>query len=162
MKISMDLLDQKSVMRAIASLEQYKDSLDERAKELARRLAEIGMQTAQVAYAGAVNEGNADVGVTIEPTEAGYRIIAYGHDVYFVEFGTGVTAGNGYDTSEITPPVDISPGSLSEKRDGPFWRNGYWWYGGKRYIGTRPYMGMYHASKAVQENVERIAREVFK
>ena len=162
MRISIDPLDPKSVQSALDKIVAYENSLNSKCMELAQRLAEIGMETAQVAYAGAVAEGNDAVDVSIEPTDTGYRIIASGHDVYFVEFGTGVSSGNGYDTSEITPPVDIQPGSWSEAHDGPFHRNGYWWYGKKRYVGTRPYMGMYYASKAVKENIERVAKEVFK
>ena len=161
--IKVDLLDPSSIQKAIDALENRQGWIGQKCKELAKRLAEIGMNEAQVAYYGAINEGNGDVAVRIYETPTGYAIEAYGNDVFFVEFGTGISAGNGYDTSEITPPVSIEPGSYSQSiGSGKFSKDHpYWWYNGKRYTGTRPYMGMYHASKAIKQNIEKVAKEVF-
>lgn len=159
--IQIDIFDPDSIQHAIDVLEGF--GVEEKCKELARRLAEIGLEEARVSYQNASLDGNEDVGVRIYEIPNGYAIEAYGEDVYFVEFGTGVSAGNGYDTGEITPPVPISSGSYSQTvGKGHFTEeHPYWWYDHIRYSGTRPYMGMYHASKAIKQNLLKVAQEVF-
>ena len=162
-KIQVDIFDPTSIQNAIDILGGNNKWIEEKCKELTRRLAEIGMQQAVVSYQGAVLDGNADVSVRIYETPSGYAIEAYGSDVYFVEFGTGISAGNGYDTQEISPPVSIESGSYSQTvGKGKFSEeHPWWWYNGIRYQGTRPYMGMYHASKAIKQNILKVAQEVF-
>ena len=141
-------------------LETLSERMEEIGQEICRRLAEIGVEVASLHYANGWIDGNNEVEVTTRPTENGCAIVASGEDVFFLEFGTGVSAGNGYDTSEITPPVSIEPGSWSETHSKQFSEKGYWHYGGRRFIGTAPRMGMYHAAKEVQEQAQRIAQEV--
>lgn len=161
--IKVDVFNPKSIQAAIDAVNAKGKWIDEKCEELSKRLAEIGMREAIVSYEGSFAEGNADVAVRTYKKRKGYVIEAYGEDVFFVEFGTGIAAGNGYDTGEITPPVSIDPGSYSQtlgsKQFTP--EHPYWWYAGRRYTGTRPYMGMYHASKAIKQNLEKVAQEVF-
>lgn len=160
--IHVDVFNPKSIQDAIDALYGKGEWVEQKCEELSRRLAEIGMREAVVSYQGAATEGNANVGVKIYPIDHGYAIEAYGEDVFFVEFGTGVMAGKGYETDEITPSVPITPGSWSETHAQKFSKDGYWYYGGKKYTGTQPYMGMYKASKAIKANLQKAAEEVFK
>ena len=155
-----DAFDIDGLRKAADELRKTADDMERKGVEICRRLAEIGLRVASINYAGGFMDGNDDVDVTIEPIEHGYKIVASGEDVYFVEFGTGVAAGNGYDTSVINPPVDISPGSWSETHRQQFSKKGYWYYNGKKYEMTTPRMGMYHAAKEIEQNLKRIAEEV--
>ncbi len=158
--MSVDVLDPESIKEAIKYFEGLQKVMEEKGKEIAKRLAEIGMREATIHYAGGFMEGNSNVKVSVRETDTGYAVAAEGEDVYFLEFGAGVDSGRGYDTQEITPPVDISPGSWSEAHDGPFHRQRYWFYGGKLYIGLEPKKGMYHASKLIKAEIKRVAEEV--
>lgn len=159
-EIIIDPFDANSIRAAQKSLKKIEEDLDKKGLEIAKRLAEIGMRVASINYAGGFIDGNDDVTVTIEPIKNGYKIVASGEDVFFLEFGTGVAAGNGYDTSVIDPPVDITPGSWSKTHKQQFSNKGYWYYNGRKYEMTTPRMGMYHAAKEVERNLKRIAEEV--
>ena len=160
--ITVDPLDSVSIDMAIHEIESHKRSIQEKALEVCRRLAEIGAKTASDHYASGFLDGNDDVTVTIEPLNDGYLISANGESVCFLEFGTGVAAGNGYDTEEIAPPVSIEPGSWSSTEgSGQFAKNGYWYYNGQKFLLTTPRMGMYHASVEIKRKIAEIAKEVF-
>ena len=162
MRIYLNPLDVQSVQMAFRELQEYLQTFSKKLDELMRRLAEIAMQTAQMSYSIGGIDGNNDVTVTIEPIENGYVVRADGKDVYFLEFGTGLAAGDGYDTSVIEPPVDISPASWSSTYGtGEFARYGAWHHDGVKYTMTVPTMGMYHAVKEVEAQIQRVANEVF-
>lgn len=151
------------IRRAQREMDEYKEWVLKKADELIRRLAEVGANVASIHFAGGWIDGNDDVEVSIIPLNDGYEVLANGESVCFLEFGTGIAAGNGYDTSEITPPVDITPGSWS-KYHGNNFREGheYWYYNGRKYEMTTPRMGMYHAYNESKRQLEQIAREVFR
>lgn len=155
-----DAFDIDGLRKAADELRKTADDMERKGVEICKRLAEIGLRVASINYAVGSMDGNDDVEVTIEPIEHGYKIMANGEDVYFLEFGTGVAAGFGYDTSTINPPVDISPGSWSKTHKRLFSEKGYWYYNGRKYDMTTPRMGMYHAAKEIEQNLKRIAEEV--
>ena len=158
-----DVLDPNSLDEVLFFLSGYAEWATKKGKELCRRLAEIGAEVARINFAGGYIDGNDDVTVTVEPTSGGYQIVANGESVCFLEFGTGVAAGNGYDTSVINPPVDISPASWSStKGTKEFARYGSWHHNGQKYEMTTPRMGMYHAVKEIERQLPFIAEEVFK
>lgn len=158
-RISIDPFVPESYDAAIKEIEDYKKYVDEKSQELCKRLAEIGLSVAQIYFIP--EAGNSDVTLSIEKVNDGYLLKAEGEDVCFLEFGAGVTAGLGYDTSVIEPPVDISPGSWSNAHGGMFSRKGYWFYGGKIMNSIVPQMGMYHAVSETMQRIAEVAREVF-
>lgn len=160
-RITLNVTDLDSIREAARQTRMIAERMEEMAMEICRRLAEIGLYVAELHYAGGSIDGNDDVQVTVEPIENGYKIVASGEDVFFLEFGTGVAAGNGYDTSVIDPPVDISPGSWSKTHKKQFSEKGYWYYNGRKYEMTTPRMGMYHTAKEIETRVKKIAQEVF-
>ena len=100
--------------------------------------------------------------LSVERVDNGYLIKASGESVCFMEFGAGMTAGLGYDTSIITPPVPIDPKSWSKTHGtGEFDKYGSWHHKKVKYEAIVPQMGMYHAAKEITERVEEIAQEVF-
>ena len=165
-QIYVDPYDPASYDAAIKEIKAYKKWAKEKVNELCRRLAEIGLQVAQIYFIPEAWNGNTDVELSVEPVNNGYLLKASGEDVCFMEFGAGVTAGLGYDTKDITPPVDIEPGSWSKAHDGMFekkggYPNGHWYYNGQPMNAIVPQMGMYHAAKEMKQRVEQVAKEVF-
>lgn len=161
--IVFDPLDIDSIREAAKQTRELADKMQAMGNEICKRLAEIGISVAKIHYIPEAWSGNTDVKVSAEPIEKGYKIVASGKDVMFMEFGAGVTSGLGYDTSVITPPVSIEPGSWSEAHNGPFAESGKksWWYNKHEFQGLAPQMGMYYAAKEVQQRVEEVARKVF-
>lgn len=163
--ITCDIFDIPSVVRAAKEVADLSKWIEKKSDELCRRLAELGKDVAVTAYADAGAEGNDDVDVTTVKEGEYYIVRAFGSQVYFVEFGAGVTAGENYDTSVIEPPVDITPKSWSStKGTGEFAKSkeGYWHYQGTRYSQVVPRKGMYLAAKEIEANIERVANEVFR
>ena len=149
-------LSPASCDKALKELREYEKKVKPKLDEVCRKLAEIGAQEARARFARG-DHGNGGVVVTVEPMSNGYKIVASGHDVYFIEFGTGFFAHpHGYETS-----VPVYPGSWSESHAQQFSEKGYWYYGGEKLQGTEAEMPMYYAGRAIRENEKRIVREVF-
>ena len=79
-------LSPDSCQQALKDLKAYRKSIEPKLDEICRRLAEIGAQEARVRFARG-NYGNGNVRVWTEPIANGHKIVANGHDVYFIEFG---------------------------------------------------------------------------
>lgn len=132
---------------------KYRRYLDE--------LCEAGEETATTAYADADQVGNIDATVTSEPTENGFKIVASGADVNFLEFGAGVLAGASRPT--VQAGFDISPGSwsASESGTGEFARYGSWHYKKQKFFGLAPAAGMQEACNRMEQESPSIAKRVF-
>ena len=164
MEINIDLNDFSSIGKAIKQLEDYRDSLDEKLKRVARELSEIGVPIVLVAYNNGTFEGNSDYDVRVENTENGCKLVAEGQDVCFLEFGAGTTTtsyeGEG---QEGLPP--IYPGSWSREGGGAlggmFDLYGYWIWNGERYVNLEPTLGLYKASEEMQRRAVEITKKVF-
>lgn len=155
-------LGSKSISKAIKEVKAYKKWIGSKANELTRRLAEIGASEAKVRFGGAQYDGVNDSTVKVEPTTDGYRIVASGGSVFFIEFGAGVY----YNGSEPYPePRPTGVSKIGEYGKGYGKRKAWGFYdeSGELVIthGNPAAMPMYHASRTIQQEVERIAREVF-
>ena len=153
-------LSSKSINHAIVTLESYRRGVLKKTMALARELALIGLSHASGGFATATYDGNNDVIVFVESTETGYRIVAEGEAVAFIEFGAGVARGYGYPGTK--PPEIASIGEYGKGR-------------GKRMIwgfydsddnlvltsGNPPHAPMYGAVKEIHARVESIARRIF-
>lgn len=151
-----------SVQKAIDELNSYKSSLDRKMNLVCKRLAEIGANEAQLHIMGAQDGfyGNDDVHVHVEPFDKGWKVVMSGRDIYFVEFGTGIYAGE-YPGDASNVSVGIMPGDYSETHAKQYSEKGYWFYDNQFYRGTPAEMPMYYAGKAIRENKDRVIREVF-
>ena len=150
--------------KAIEELKQYKKDIKPKMTEVCKRLAEIGRARAQEIFndaAANVEEGNGGVVVTVEPIGNGCKIVASGEDVYFIEFGTGNSAGVFYGEGLPVTRVPVYPGSYSEQHKRMYADRGYWFYHGRIMSSTDTYMPMYYAGKAIRENERRVIQEVF-
>lgn len=68
----------------------YKATLNQKAQEFAKALADKGLDVAKVRFANAQYAGNNDVSCRVEQNGNTCAIIADGKAVAFIEFGTGV------------------------------------------------------------------------
>lgn len=165
-------LNARSINAAIKEIEAYRNKLGQIRENICRNLAQIGMQEASVRFASAHYDGVNDSSVTIEPMINGYKIVASGNSIAFIEFGAGVhyNAGSSYPLPKPSGIVGIGEyGKKQGKKD-------KWQYKGDpgtdgvvsqdgRVVtthGNPAQMPMYHALTAMQDEVERTVREAFR
>lgn len=91
MKIKVRLSD-AGLRDAERQIQEYKTTLNQKAQEFARALAQKGIDVATVRFANAQYAGDNDVTVEHDPVQTpnGFAIVAHGKAVAFIEFGTGV------------------------------------------------------------------------
>ncbi len=174
MKIKVKPGSRRSVNAAISALDNAVYDRDRQMDVFLRRLTEIGRAEAERLFAVAEYDGDNDVTVTAERTDRGYRIVASGQSVAFIEFGSGVTMPN----YPADAPVQHARGTFGQGKgaDPRGWvyvgepgtggvqmydRNGEPKPGVYRTKGNPPAAAMYHAVRAMQEAAPRLAREVF-
>lgn len=92
MKIKVRLSD-AGLRDAERQIQEYKTTLNQKAQEFARALAQKGIDVATVKFANAQYAGDNDVTVEHDPVQTpnGFAIVAHGKAVAFIEFGTGVS-----------------------------------------------------------------------
>lgn len=152
-------LSPDAIKDAVDYLETYKKWVNQKIDELMIRLAAVGLETARVYFQQGATEGNEAPETWVEPIENGFKIIARGKDVFFIEFGAGDAAGNHPDAANA--PVDTSPGSYSKINTGEYAKYQSWHHKGVKYTELQPQMPMYHAMREIERNVQKIAKEVF-
>lgn len=157
----------KGVLDAAQFLRSYSSSLEDKCMELCKRLADVGVPIARATYATFPYDGTKDYKITAEPTENGYKVLAEGQTVLFLEFGAGVTYGYGHPKAR---ELGMGPGTWSDGPDGKgHWDDPNGWYlplsagkgRGYKSMGNAPTMGMYYAAQNMKDQIETIAREVF-
>lgn len=91
MKIKVRLSD-AGLRDAERQIQEYKTTLNKKAQEFAKALAQKGIYVATVRFANAQYAGDNDVVVEHDPVQTpnGFEIVAHGKAVAFIEFGTGV------------------------------------------------------------------------
>lgn len=158
-------LTPRSIRGAINELKRYKRTLKDKAKLLCERLADFGLVSARDSYGNISMDyvGPVDVSVTVEPKKNGYRIIAGGQTVLFLEFGAGVKYGYGHPLNEKygMGPTTYPGQKHAEDPNGWILPKSAGRDAGKRSYGNPPSMAMYNAGQDIRSEIERIAREVF-
>lgn len=160
--ISVPLSD-KGIDDLIKNLEEYKEWLKKKTQELVDRLAEQGKQAASFTFDIAVYDGKKDVSVKTEQRgDCVTAVIAYGSTALILEFGAGVTLGYGH-----PEPMGYGPGTYPGQKHAMDPKG---WYlpkdvqkdaGTDHSVGNPPSMAMYNARKELEQDLERIAKEVF-
>lgn len=160
MKIKINVLDIDSIDNAIAQLNAYSKSLQDKAEEIAKRLAVIGMQIVDYQY----NLSHEEYEVSCITNGNSSMIIAEGSNVLFLEFGTGVYTEDNTEEMEAEGLPPIFAGSYSQSEGMGHFRpdHQFWYYEGKKYAGTMPMQGFYFASKEIKERAVEEAKKVFK
>ena len=169
-------LSQKGIAQLIKDLKNYRDViLPNKCRELVKRLAGIGIETAKV-YIGQSPLGHyVSIQTNIEPSKIGCKaiIIATGevktsdehndfNTLLAIEFGAGIHY-NRYanpKADELGFGVGTFPGQIHAFEEGWF----YWdeeSQGWKYTHGVKATMPMYNASVEIIKNIQRVAKEVF-
>ena len=161
-------LDRASMNRAVRELRDYEKWLRAKAIELSERLAARGAVIASIEYARAFYTGPKYVDITVEERGEGrYAIIASGETVLFLEFGAGVTYGDGHPQAE---EFGYGPGTYPS--DKGHWDDPHGWWlpkeaqgsgedKSRHTYGNAPTMAMYNAGRDMRLELEAVAREVF-
>ena len=164
----------RGLSETIRHLERYRDQLTAKQREFLRRLAEIGIDVANVRFASAQYDGTNDVKVSDAPEwqgETKLRISASGRAVGFIEFGSGVHYSEQHPKAAQFGAVRGGYGYGLGKFDS-------WRYRGDPGTngevitegvhageivthGNPPARAMYDAGKEMWDKILEIAREVF-
>lgn len=154
-------LSESGIQKIQDELVVYRKWQEEKARELAERLASLGATVASIRFSRAVYTGKKDVDVTVEELPNGYKVKADGESVLFIEFGSGVTYGYGHPEAG---EFGMGPGTYPDGKG--HWDDPKGWYlpksaGGGHTFGNPPAMPMYEARKAIEQELQRIVKEVF-
>lgn len=172
MKITIDVLDKKSIQKGINDLKLYKKELKPKMEELCERAAELGADVVGNSYAGVrpydSKHGNPDFSIDVVQKKKGYAIQATGEDVLFLEYGAGAKYGYGHPDPEDTTELVVS-GADAPYEPGRYpngkghWNdpNGWYYAHGQKSYGNPPSAGMYNAKKAIEQNLEKLKEEIF-
>lgn len=155
-------LSESGIQKIQDELVVYRKWQEEKARELAERLASLGATVASIRFFRAVYTGQKDVDVTVEELPNGYKVKADGESVLFIEFGSGVTYGYGHPEAG---EFGMGPGTYPDGKG--HWDDPKGWYlpksaGGGHTFGNPPAMPMYEARKAIEQELPRIVKEVFR
>lgn len=127
--------------------------LREKVEEVAKRLCKVGEPIIQATH------GN-HARVWSEPTQNGYKVCAEGEDILFIEFGTGLKAGQDAHLYDEVPGV-VGEGTWSATHAKMYSTWGFWVFAGEIYYYTEPHPAFYYAYQAMVEALPQIAQEVF-
>lgn len=160
---------------ALRSLDDYAAMREREMTTFLDRLRQVGQAEAAKCFAEAQYDGTNDVTVTAERTDRGWRIIASGQAVAFIEFGSGIYQppypadaavqhtrgtygrGQGDNINGWIYEGEGGPGAIPVRDRQGNEKEGVW-----RTWGNPPAMAMYRAVRAMQEAAPQIAREVFR
>ena len=154
-------LSESGIQKIQDELTVYRKWQEEKARELAERLASLGATVASIRFSRAVYTGQKNVDVSVEEMPTGYKVKADGESVLFIEFGSGVTYGYGHPEAG---EFGMGPGTYPDGKG--HWNDPKGWYlpksaGGGHTFGNPPAMPMYEARKAIEQELPRIVKEVF-
>lgn len=147
--------------KALQQLAEYQEELVEKTRLVVEKLAFLGATNASLEYARAITDQN-DVQVDMEWVNSNtMRIRASGTQVLFIEFGAGITYGNGHpEAGKYGYGAGTYPSNKGhwDDPDG-------WWYskdGESRHTyGNPPSASMYNTARKLEQEVERVVKEVF-
>lgn len=153
-KYEIDLSD-KGIKDLRQGLNDFDKWLKQKSEELCKRLADLGVTKAELYFSQAIYDGVYDYEIHAEKCTGGYAVKASGEKILFIEFGSGLI---GYGHPEVQ---NMGPGTFPGKGH---WNNPKGWYyeHGKKSHGNPPNMPMYKSVKELEQELERVVKEVFK
>lgn len=93
--ITVDILNPRSINRAVRELNRYADKLEAAEGQIAEAVSEVGVDVANDLFKNALYAGYNEVEVHSESEGNEARVVAEGETVAFIEFGTGIVMGQG-------------------------------------------------------------------
>lgn len=155
----------QGIAELLRRLDSYTDNISKRADELCKRLADMGAVNVSLQFSRAIYTGPNDFSVSVEDLGGNrYQIVVSGQSVAFVEFGAGVTYGEGHPQAA---EFGVGPGTWPGKGH---WDDPNGWYlpkekqlsdGTKHSYGNPPNMPMYNTAQDLKQEIARVARDVF-
>lgn len=161
-----------------ADLGKLKQEVEEKTKELLHRLADIGVERAELRFGSALYAGDNDVTVAFEDrADKTVAVIAKGDTVLFIEFGTGIAYP---DDHPEKPAGLLGRGQYGYKQGGLLTKYGTpkgWLYSGSpgnlgepstknpllmHTYGNPANMSLYLTREEVEQRIIEEARRVFK
>lgn len=166
--ISVDL-SIRSLNKAIAEIEKYKQGLIDKVKILVGQLVADGVEVARIRLLtsqGDSKDAYVDYLVSPQGDIVNAQIFMQGTDVLFIEFGAGIYYNNGNahpQSTEFGYGVGTYP---SEHPPNRAIRPGYWWYrdeaGGLHFsLGTEATMPIFGAGQDIRNNYINKAIQTF-
>lgn len=161
-------LSADSIRNLQKELEKYKDSLTDKCRLLAERLAERGVEIArvQVAELDAIFTGELIQSLHSEyqgstPYGAIFAVVADSSHAIYVEMGTGIVGAKHPYPGKL-PAVYAQGKTIRQLADGRYgWfykdKDGNWWF--TEGMPSRPFL--YNTSLELQNEVVRIAKDIF-
>lgn len=157
----------ESDLKLVANeIRRYMTNCIEKADKLTKRLADIGLEVMSMKLLSAEYDGTNDTQISVEKIENGYKVVATGQAVLFIEFGAGATKGEGHPWNDEFG-MGPSTWSLSEMGKG-HWDSPYGWFfrdesGVVHHsYGNPPAQAMVTAQDNILNSVKIIAQEVFR
>lgn len=141
-------------------LKEYKQWLKEKSDELCKRLVDMGAVKASLYFSRAIYTGPEDHEISVLPVDGGYKVRADGETVLFVEFGAGLIGYGHPDAQRLGPGTYPGEGHWNDP-------NGWWIPREKNNghslhtYGNPPNMPMYNTVKELEQELERVVKEVF-
>jgi hypothetical protein len=167
--IKINVLDQKSIDDALEQIEEYKKRLSDKTEEFLHRMQSEGIDIASMKFMNADYAGMNDSLVIGEDEDKdNVAVVATGSCVLFIEFGTGLLAGQhpenqGFYPGSYGKHQGSNPkgwtytGSTGTSPDGTYWVKA----GTVHTYGNAPNMCMYDTVKELKTHIQDIATEVF-
>jgi len=148
-------LSDKEIKELRQGLNDFNKWLKQKSEELCKRLADLGVTKAELYFSQAIYDGVYDYEIHAEKCAGGYAVKASGEKILFIEFGSGLI---GYGHPEVQ---NMGPGTFPGKGH---WNDPKGWYyeHGKKSHGNPPNMPMYKSVKELEQELERVVKEVFK
>ena len=158
----------KSIDRALKQIQRYQKNLDKTINRFMKRMTEEGLQILNVNI-GHIHGNEVDPNVTgsAEVTALGngnYQatIKMTGHDVAFIEFGSGIINNNVSLGGSLHPKgqeLGMTIGSYPNQKHAGDPKG--WWHDGHHYYGSETYMPLYSTEQELKQLISEIASEVF-
>lgn len=158
-KIDLSTASINAAIQELAALETW---IKNKTQLLNEKLAILAEAEAARRFGSAYYDGENDVDLYAEPTANGWRIIAEGRAVFFIEFGAGVYYNGSEPYPEPRPQGIVRIGEYGQgKGKRQAW--GFYDTNGDLVIthGNPAAMPMFYASEEVHNRFFEIAREVF-
>lgn len=156
------------INRAIQEVEVYKKELNDKVQVFARRLSNLGLNTAKAIIQQHTSSGATIGSLRVETDSLGQitrmRVVVESSSILFLEFGAGITYNQGNENpkaGELGYGVGTYPDQTHAYDPNGWWyqdENGEW----KHSYGTKAVMPMYNASLVMASQAVKIAKEVFK
>lgn len=156
MKISATI-GRDPIMQAINELEQYQRRMQQKIETFMERIADEACDEAAAVY-------GEQVAVFAVFEDNGFRIIAGGDQVCFLEFGAGEATDNSHPMAgqfQSETGIPVEPGAYSKTHAMQFTRQGYWKYDNQTYTEIVPKPGLWRARQLIERRAREIAQEVF-